>query len=75
MDLIISIDTSVAHLAAALGKQLWLLLPDPLMHFMAVIGREDCSWYPTVRLFKQPQPGDWETVVSQVIQELDRFAV
>lgn len=65
LDLVISADTSVAHLAGALGKPVWLLLPYDadwrwLMH------REDSPWYPTARLFRQTSPGDWHGVVARV---------
>jgi hypothetical protein len=69
MDLLISVDTFVAHLAAALGGRVWLMLP-----FRAdwrwMINRDDSPWYPTMRLFRQPRPGDWESVVSRIAAEL-----
>ncbi len=71
MDLVISIDTSVAHLAGALGLPTWVLLP-----FSAdcrwLRGRDDSPWYPTMRLFRQPERGDWAGVVAAVIRALDR---
>jgi tetratricopeptide (TPR) repeat protein len=70
MDLIISVDTSVAHLAGALAKPLWLLLPHPPQPFMTVLGRKDCPWYPTARIFRQSQQNDWSLVIDQVIKEL-----
>ncbi|MGO8698994.1 MAG: tetratricopeptide repeat protein [Limisphaerales bacterium] len=72
LDLVISVDTSVAHLAGALGRPVWVLLsyaPD----WRWLLGRADCPWYPTMRLFRQPQPGDWAAVVSQVESELAEF--
>lgn len=65
MDLVVSVDTSVAHLAAALGKPVWLLLPySPDWRWL--LGRDDTPWYPTMRLFRQKTPGDWGGVLSQV---------
>jgi len=65
LDLILSVDTSVGHLAAALGRPTWLLLP-----FNAAwrwfIGRDDSPWYPSVRLWRQPAPGDWPAVLERV---------
>jgi tetratricopeptide (TPR) repeat protein len=72
MDLIISIDTAVAHLAGALGKRVWVLLSEPLIPFWPVVGRKDCPWYPTARLFKQTRSGEWGSVLDQVAEELER---
>jgi tetratricopeptide (TPR) repeat protein len=70
MDLIISTDTSVAHLAGALGLPVWLMLqfmPDWRWH----LDREDSPWYPTMRLFRQKSLGDWPEVIERVAQALD----
>ena len=57
-DLIITCDTSIAHLAGGMGKPVWILLPfAPSWHWM--LGREDSPWYPTLRLFRQKTHGDW----------------
>jgi hypothetical protein len=72
LDLVISVDTSVAHLAGALGSPVWLLLPFA-PDWRWLLGRADCPWYPTMRLFRQPQPGDWAAVVRQVEGELAGF--
>lgn len=65
LDLVISADTSVAHLAGALGRPTWVLLPfAPDWRWM--LNREDTPWYPTLRLFRQPAPGDWPAVVRRV---------
>ena len=65
VDLVISIDTSVAHLAGALGKPLWVMLPyNPDWRWM--VDREDCLWYPSARLFRQTTIGDWREVLQRV---------
>ena len=69
LDCIVSVDTSVAHLAAAMGKKTWVLLPnDPDWRWL--LEREDSPWYPTVKLYRQPVPGDWFTVLSRVREGL-----
>jgi ADP-heptose:LPS heptosyltransferase len=73
MDLIISVDTAVAHLAGALGKPVWILFPHSHQNLLALVGCENSPWYPTARLFRQPQPGDWESVISRVKGELEAF--
>jgi len=65
MDLVISVDTAVAHLAGALGKPVWILLPyEP--DFRWLINREDSPWYPTARLFRQSSVHDWKSVIATV---------
>jgi Flp pilus assembly protein TadD len=73
LDLVISVDTAVAHLAGALGKVTWTLLPfSPDWRWM--LEREDTPWYPTMRLFRQPLLKDWGTVVDRVADELRTFS-
>jgi hypothetical protein len=72
LDLVISVDTSVAHLAGALGKPVWLLNRfDNCWRWLR--DRTDSPWYPTMRLFRQSQPGDWDTVIQQMALALERF--
>jgi hypothetical protein len=69
LDLVIAVDTGVAHLAGALGKQVWILLPFN-SDWRWMINRTDSPWYPTARLFRQPKRGDWQTVLERVRSEL-----
>jgi hypothetical protein len=69
MDLVVSIDTSLAHLAGALGKPVWIMLPFSA-DWRWLLGRADTPWYPTARLFRQQQPGDWDGVIAEVAQAL-----
>jgi tetratricopeptide (TPR) repeat protein len=69
MDLVISVDTSVAHLSGALGKKTWVLLPF-VADWRWLTDREDSPWYPTLRLFRQKSLGDWTGVFERVSAEL-----
>jgi tetratricopeptide (TPR) repeat protein len=73
LDLIISVDTAVAHLAGAMGKPTWILLPfSPDWRWL--LERDDSPWYPTARLFRQPRIGDWASVIASLAGELRRRA-
>ncbi|MGB7985879.1 MAG: hypothetical protein WCF54_12010, partial [Terracidiphilus sp.] len=73
MDLILSIDTSMAHLAGALGRPLWVML-NKVADWRWLLEREDCPWYPNARLIRQPRQGDWHGVIERVRAELAELA-
>jgi tetratricopeptide (TPR) repeat protein/glycosyltransferase involved in cell wall biosynthesis len=72
LDLVIAIDTSVAHLAGALGKPVWLLL-DTAPDWRWLTDRDDSPWYPTMRLFRQTSAGNWPEVIQRVAQALEKL--
>ena len=69
LDLLIAVDTAVVHLAGALGRPVWVLLPTPA-DWRWLTGREDSPWYPSVRLFRQTKPHDWEPVIRRAAEAL-----
>jgi tetratricopeptide (TPR) repeat protein len=72
LDLVISVDTAVAHLAGAMGKPVWTLL-QYAPYWWWTLEKESSPWYPTMRLFVQEKPGDWESVMAQVTTNLDQL--
>jgi len=71
LDLVIAVDTAVAHLAGALGKPVWVLACYcPTWHLQ--LWRDDCAWYPSMRVFRQSEPHDWDSVLQQVAVSLRR---
>jgi hypothetical protein len=70
LDLVITIDSMPAHLAGALGIEVWTLLADDA-DWRWMQDRDDSRWYPTMRLFRQPAAGDWQAVVDQVRRALE----
>jgi tetratricopeptide (TPR) repeat protein len=73
LDLVISIDTAVAHLAGALGKPVWLINRFDT-DWRWLLDRDDSPWYPQLRQFRQPHPGDWDAAIRNVLVALQRLA-
>jgi ADP-heptose:LPS heptosyltransferase len=72
MDVVVSVDTAVAHVAGALGRPTWILLnsaPD----WRWMLGRDDSPWYPSVKLYRQQTLGDWAGVIERVAKDLQRL--
>jgi ADP-heptose:LPS heptosyltransferase len=69
VDLVISVDTAVAHCAGALGVPVWVVLP-LAPHWTWMLERDDSPWYPTMRLFRQQRRGDWDTVFRRIADEV-----
>ena len=73
LDLVITVDTATAHLAGALGKPVWILNRFDT-DWRWLLGRSDSPWYPSARIFRQENPGDWDGVIQRIKAELDRLA-
>jgi Tfp pilus assembly protein PilF len=71
MDVVISVDTSLAHLSGALGQRTWVLLPF-IPDWRWMLDRDDSPWYPSVKLYRQKAPGDWNEVFARVAADLHR---
>jgi ADP-heptose:LPS heptosyltransferase len=72
LDLVISVDTSVAHLAGSLGRPVWILLPY-VADWRWLTDRADSPWYPSARLFRQTETRRWEPVMDELHDALQRF--
>lgn len=75
LDAVVSVDTSAAHLAGALGKPLFLLLPRFGLDWRWMEGRADSAWYSSAQLFRQPRPGDWSSVIDAATAQLPAFGI
>jgi len=75
LDLLISVDTAAAHLAGAIGKPCWVLLPSHRTDWRWMRGRTDCPWYQDMRLFRQQPQGDWSDVIDDVASALRRHLI
>jgi hypothetical protein len=73
LDLVITVDSMVAHLAGALGRPVWLLLQHQA-DWRWMRARTDSPWYPTMRIFRQPRPGDWAPMVEMLASELEKLS-
>jgi hypothetical protein len=71
LDLVISVDTAIAHLAGALGVKVWTMLPK-LPDWRWLLERDDTPWYPTMRLFRQSRAGDWASEVARMCDAIAR---
>ena len=72
LDLIITVDTAVAHLAGSLGKPVWLLAAYT-SDWRWLLDREDTPWYPSMKIFRQRRPSDWSDVMDRVVKRLSRI--
>lgn len=75
MDVVLSVDTAMAHLGGALGRPTWIMLNQFAVDWRWLLNRDDSPWYPTARLFRQPKQGDWHSVTNRVEQYLSWFKV
>jgi ADP-heptose:LPS heptosyltransferase len=75
MDVVISVDTAISHLAGALGRPTWVMLNQYGQDWRWLLSRDDSPWYPTARLFRQPARGDWGPATKKIAQYLSWFKV
>lgn len=75
MDVILSVDTAIAHLAGALGRPVWIMLNQFATDWRWLLDRDSSPWYSSARLFRQPKMGDWESVTAKVSQYLSWYKI
>jgi ADP-heptose:LPS heptosyltransferase len=71
LERVVTVDTSVAHLAGSMGKPCWILAPRPAIDWYTNWKDDRTPWYPSVRLLRQPRPGDWASVIAGLAAVLD----
>lgn len=75
MDVVLSVDTAVAHLAGALGRPVWVMLSQYALDWRWLLNRDDSPWYTTARLFRQPKMGDWTSVTNKIHKFLSWYKI
>ena len=75
MDVVLSVDTAVAHLAGALGRPVWVMLNQYALDWRWLLNRDDSPWYSTARLFRQPKMGDWSSVTDKIHKFLSWYKI
>jgi hypothetical protein len=75
MDVVLAVDTAVAHLAGALGRPVWVMLSQFALDWRWLLDRDSSPWYTTARLFRQPQMGDWSTVTERIHKYLSWYKI
>jgi ADP-heptose:LPS heptosyltransferase len=75
LDVVISVDTAIAHLSGAIGRPTWIMLSQYAVDWRWLLDRDSNPWYPTARLFRQPKMGDWDSVTAKIHQYLSWFKV
>lgn len=75
LDLVVSVDTAVSHLAGALARPTWIMLNNYAVDWRWLIERDDSPWYPSAKLFRQPEIGNWDSVIDKITWHLQYFKV
>ena len=75
LDVVLSVDTAVAHLSGALGRPVWVMLNQFGLDWRWLLNRDSSPWYSTARLFRQPKMGDWNSVTNKIHQYLSWFKI